>query len=77
MLKARFASASILRRPIPGRPYQLHIDWSTLRIGAVLTQMDDEAKEFVMTYANRSNNNGEAQYSLYEGECLATICAVA
>jgi hypothetical protein len=36
-LKDRLASAPILRRPIAGRTYQLHTDWSTLGIGAVLT----------------------------------------
>jgi hypothetical protein len=42
-------------------------------IGAVLMQMDDDGKEFVIAYASWSNNNGEAQYSSYEGECLADI----
>jgi hypothetical protein len=55
----------------------LHMDWSSLGIGAVLTQMDDDRKEFVIAYASRSNNNAEAQYSSYEGECLATIWAIA
>jgi hypothetical protein len=36
-LKDRLASVPILRRPIAGRTYQLHTDWSTLGIGAVLT----------------------------------------
>jgi hypothetical protein len=76
-LKDRLASAPILRRPIAGRTYQLHTDWSTLGIGAVLTQMDDDGKEFVIAYASRSNNNAEAQYSSYEGECLAAIWAIA
>jgi hypothetical protein len=39
--------------------------------------MDDDGKEFVIAYASRSNNNVEAQYSSYEGECLATIWAIA
>jgi hypothetical protein len=39
-------------------------------------QMDDDEKEFVITYASRSNNNGEAQYNSYEGECLAAIWAI-
>jgi hypothetical protein len=52
-------------------------DWSTLGIGAVLTQMDDDGKEFVIAYASRSNNNAEAQYSSHEGECLATIWVIA
>jgi hypothetical protein len=72
-LKDHLASTLILRRPIVGRTYQLHTDWSTLGIGAVLTQMDDDGKEFVIAYASWSNNNAEAQYSSYEGECLAAI----
>ena len=43
-LKECLALALILRRPIAGRTYQLHTDWSSLRIGAVLTQMDDDGK---------------------------------
>jgi hypothetical protein len=43
----------------------------------VLMQMDDDGKEFVIVYASQSNNNGEAQYSLYEGKCLATIWPIA
>jgi hypothetical protein len=52
ILKDRLASTLILRRPIAGRTYQLHMDWSTLEIGAVLTQMDDDGKEFVIAYAS-------------------------
>jgi hypothetical protein len=72
-LKERLASAPILRRPIAGRTYQLHTDWNVLGIGVVLTQMDDDGKEFVIAYASRSNNNADAQYNSYEGECLAAI----
>jgi hypothetical protein len=45
--------------------------------GAVLTQCDDEGKEFVVAYANRSNNAAESRYSSYEGECLAMVWAIA
>jgi hypothetical protein len=41
-----------------------------LGLGAVLTQCDDEGKEFVVAYASRSNNAVESRYSLYEGKCL-------
>jgi hypothetical protein len=33
----------------------------------VLTQMDDDGKEFVIAYASRSNNNAEAHYSSMKG----------
>jgi hypothetical protein len=76
-LKARLATTPILRRLIKGRPFQLHTDYSMLGLGAVLTQCDDEGKEFVVAYASHSNNAMESRYSSYEGECLATVWAVA
>ncbi len=76
-LKARLVATPILRRPIRGRPFQLHTDWSMLGLGAVLTKCDDEGKEFVMAYASRSNNATESRYSPYKGECLVVVWAVA
>jgi hypothetical protein len=76
-LKARLVAAPILKRPIRGCPFQLHIDWSMLRLGAVLTQCDDERKEFVVAYSNRLKNVAESRYSSYEGECLTTVWVVA
>jgi hypothetical protein len=76
-LKARLVATPILRRPIRGRPFQLHIDWSMLGLKAVLTQCDDERKEFVVAYASHSNNAAKSQYNSYEGECLATMWAIA
>ncbi len=75
--KARLVAAPILRRPIRGRPFQLHTDWSMLGLGAVLIQCDDEGKEFVVAYASRLNNATESRYSSYKRECLATMWAIA
>ncbi len=75
-LKAKLVAAPILRRPIRGCPFQLHIDWNMLGLGAVLTQCDDEGKEFVVAYASHSNNAAESRYNSYEGECLVAVCAV-
>jgi hypothetical protein len=33
----------------------LHTVWSALGIGAILCQLDEEGKEYVITYASRSN----------------------
>ncbi len=65
-LKARLVATPILRRPIRGRPFQLHTNWSMLGLRAVLTQCDDKGKEFVVAYASRSNNATESCYNSYE-----------
>jgi hypothetical protein len=65
-LKDRLASAPILRRPIARRMYQLHTDWSTLGIGAVLTQMDDDGKHVE-----------EGEDSLPGWHCSAFLCLLA
>jgi hypothetical protein len=48
-----------------------------LGLGAVLTQCDDEGKEFVVAYLSRLNNAAESRYSSYERECLVAMWAVA
>jgi hypothetical protein len=47
-----------------------------LGLGVVLTQCDDEGKEFVVAYAGHLNNAMESRYNLYEGKCLATVWVV-
>jgi hypothetical protein len=76
-LKARLVTGPILTRPIRGRPFQLHTDWSMLGLGVVLIKCDDEGKEFVVAYANCLNNATKSRYSSYEGECLAAMWDVA
>ena len=48
-----------------------------LGLGDVLTQKDDNGKEYVIAYTSRSNSDAKAKYSFYEGECLAVVWAVA
>jgi len=76
-LKAKLVAIPILKSPIRGHPFQLHIDWNMLGLGAVLTKCDDEGKEFVVAYVNCSNNATKSRYSSYEGEGLATVWAIA
>jgi hypothetical protein len=42
----------------------------------MLTQLNDDGWEFVVAYANWSNNKTKAKYSSYEGECFASIWVV-
>jgi hypothetical protein len=54
----------------------LHTDWSPLVIGAILGQLDEEGKKYVIAYASRSNNKAKSNYSSYEGEYLAVVWVV-
>jgi hypothetical protein len=36
-------------------------------------QLDDDGQEFVVAYANCSNDKMKAKYSSYEGECFANV----
>ena len=75
-LKDAVTSAPILRAPDFDKLFELQTDWTKTGLGVVLKQKDGEGKEYVVTYASRSNNKGEANYSSYEGETLAVVWGV-
>jgi hypothetical protein len=76
LLKVSMTEAPILRRPNINLPFELHTDWSAVRLGAILVQIDSNGKEFVIAYALQSNNRTERNYLSYYGECLAAVWAV-
>lgn len=47
--------------------------WSSLDLGAVLTQKDDYGREYVIACDSQSNNTWEANYLSYEEETLAAV----
>jgi hypothetical protein len=75
-LKEKLSEFRILRRPDFNKVFILHTNWSALSIGAILGQLDEGGKEYVIAYASRSNNKAESNYSSYKGECLAVVWAV-
>jgi len=75
-LKEKLSELPILRRPDFNKVFILHIDWSALGIRAIIGQLDEEGKEYAITYASRNNNKAESNYSSYEGECLAVVWVV-
>lgn len=52
--------ASLFRWGSRGSVQRLHSDWS--RVGAVLTQMDDEGQKFVVAFPGKSNNATKSKY---------------
>jgi hypothetical protein len=69
-LKEKLSKFPILKRPDFSKVFILHTDWSALGIGAILSQLDEEGKEYVIAYASRNNNKAENNYSSYEGNVL-------
>jgi hypothetical protein len=45
---------------------------SALSISVIFGQLDEEDKEYVITYAFQSNKV-ESNYSSYKGECLVVV----
>jgi hypothetical protein len=51
-LKEKLSKFPILKRPNFNKVFILHTNRSTLGIGAIFGQLDDEGKEYVITYAS-------------------------
>jgi hypothetical protein len=75
-LKEKLSKFPILRRPNFSKVFILHTNLSALGIGAILGELDEEGKEYVIAYASRSNNKAESNYFSYEGECLTVVWGI-
>ncbi len=74
--KEKLLEFPIMRRPDFNKVFILHTYWSVLGIGAILGQLGEEGKEYVIAYASRSNNKAESNYFSYKGECPIVVWAV-
>ena len=59
----------------PKRPIILHTDWSNYGIAGVLSQQDDDGKEYMVATCSRALNEAESRYSSFHGELLAVVFA--
>jgi site-specific DNA-cytosine methylase len=76
-LKAALCTPGLaLRQPDPSRPFRLYTDWSTSGIAAVLNQLDDQGREYLVACVSRSLNDAEKQYPAWKGELLAAVFGV-
>ena len=51
-------------------------DWGGLGIGAMLSQVDDKGREYAVSFASRSCNPAEKNYSYGDKECLDVVWGV-
>jgi hypothetical protein len=75
-LKRKLVSYPILRQPDWSKPFLLYTDASGYALGAILSQCDNDNKEYVCAYASRILKNAEVHYGITEKECLAVVYAV-
>lgn len=75
-IKAMLVSAPVLREPDWSKPFILHTDWSKVGVGATLSQIADDGKEYAVAYASRMNSRAESSFCSYEGEVSAVVYAV-
>ena len=72
-LKDELISPPVLRQPDTSLPYLLHMDWSPIAIGAVLSQIGADGEEHPIAFGSRLLHGAERNYSATEGECLAVV----
>ncbi len=75
-LKEKLSKFPILRRLDFSKVFILQDDQNALGIGAIIGQLDEESKEYVIAYASPSNNKAESNYPSYEGDCLIVVWVV-
>ena len=75
-LKASLCATPVLAFPILDRQFVLQTDASDVGLGAVLTQIDGNENERVVSYASRTLSDCEKNYSATEKELLAVVFAV-
>jgi len=75
-LKEKLSEFPILRKPDFNKVFILHTHWNALSIGAILGQLHEEGKEYVIAYASQNNYKFESNYFSHEGECFLVVWVV-
>lgn len=75
-IKKAMQEAPILRHPDFKRPFIVDTDACKEGLGAILMQVDDEGREYVIAYASKKLNEGEKKWNTTEHEAFAIVWAV-
>jgi hypothetical protein len=72
-LKESLTNTPILRAPDVDRPYAIYCDASDFACGGVLTQRDDQDREYVVAFESHKFSKAESGYPAQERELLAIL----
>lgn len=75
-LKNSLTSAPVLVNPDFSRHFYVQCDASSLGVGGVLFQMDEEGHEHPIAYMSAKLNKAQRNYSVTELECYAAVLSV-
>ena len=75
-LKRRLCAAPRLAHPNLELPFTLYTDASKIAVGAVLLQLDTAGIERPISFFSKKLSPAQRNYSTFERECLAIICAL-
>ena len=70
-LKKALITAPVLGYPDFSKPFLVAADASSAAVGAALSQLNENGREYPVYYASRSLNEAEKNYSTYERERVA------
>ena len=72
-LKRALIEAPVLRPPNWSRPFRLFTDANGLAIAAVLTQVDEYGREYMVAYGSKALSDAQRKWSVTELECYAVV----
>ena len=75
-IKRRLCAAPQLAHPDLERPFTLYTDASNIAVGAILLQRDSNGIERPVSFFSKKLSSAQRNYSTFERECLAVICAL-
>ena len=75
-LNSLISTAPILRAPRKDLPIYLTTDWSCQGMGAMLEQVYEDGKRYVIAYCSRTCSDAEGKYGSFKGEAATLAFAV-
>ena len=75
-IKETLCETSMLELPRDEWQWELHTDASTVALGAVLSQKDNQGHHHIIEYASQTLNAAQRNYSIPALECLAIVWAL-